>query len=278
MPTVTVNDIELFYETAGSRYLPPLLLITGLTGYTEDWFTQVPALQNDFFVITFDNRGAGKSSQPEPGYTVADMADDTAALLDALNISQAFVFGISMGGMIALNLAARHPHKVQKLALGCTTAGGSSWTMPDEKVMAAMTAPSSGDLRQDFYNSLWFILAPDTMAKDPQLVKQLAEFAANNPQTPTGFMGQLQAINTHDVTNALENFTMPSLVLHGDLDVLVPLENGRFLAKAIPSAKFKIYPNTGHLFFVEQAAAVNEDLRHFFCAPGAAGAKTPSSD
>ena len=92
----------------------------------------------------------------------------------------------------------------------------------------------------------------------------MAENAGINPQTPTGFMGQFQAIATHDVTGALAGLGVPTLVMHGDLDVLVPLENGRFLAEQIPGAEFKIYPNSGHLFFVEQAVPVNDDLRDFF--------------
>ena len=264
MPTVSANGIEIYYETAGSSDAPPLLLITGLTGYADDWFLQVPAFQDDFYVITFDNRGAGRSSQPGPGYTMVDMANDTATLLDALNVPQAFVFGISMGGMIALNLAVHHPQKVNKLALGCTMAGGASTVWPDEKVMTAMTAPSSGDLRQDFYDSAWFILAPDTIENNSRLVEQLAENAGNNPQTPAGFMGQFQAITTHDVSGALVDLSVPTLVMHGDLDLLVPPENSRFLAEQIPGAEFKNYPNTGHLFFVEQAVPVNDDLREFF--------------
>jgi pimeloyl-ACP methyl ester carboxylesterase len=264
MPIANANGIELYYETAGSAQEPPLLLITGLTGYADDWFAQVPALQDDFYVITFDNRGAGRSTQPGPGYTMVDMANDTAALLDVLNIAQTSLFGISMGGMIALNLAVHYPQKVTKLALGCTMAGGASAVMPDEKVLAAMTAPSSGDLLQDFYNGLWFILAPDTEENDPQLVEQLAAVAVKNPQTPIGFMGQFEAISTHDVTAALADLSVPTLVLHGDLDLLVPMENGRFLADQIPNAQFKIYPNCGHLFFVEQALHVNDDLSEFY--------------
>ena len=264
MPIVSANGTEIYYETAGSPEAPPLLLITGLTGYAKYWYLQIPAFQEDFYVIAFDNRGAGRSSQPGPGYSMVDMANDTAALLDALDISQTFVFGISMGGMIALNLAIQFPQKVKKLALGCTTAGGPSAVMPDEKVITAMTVPSSGDLRQDFYNSLWFILAPDTIENDPQLVELLAKHAVKNPQTPIGFMGQFHAITTHDVAGALPDLSVPTLVMHGDLDVLVPLENGRFLAEQIPDAEFKIYPNTGHLFFVEQADSVNGDLREFF--------------
>ena len=264
MPSAVVNGIELHYETAGRVDAPALLLITGLTGYTDDWFLQVPAFEDDFYVITFDNRDAGKSAQPGPGYTMVDMANDTAALLDVLNIAQTYVFGISMGGMIALNLALHHPHKIKKLALGCTTAGGRSAALPGEKVLTAMTAPTSGDKLQDFNRNLWFILAPETVENDPQLVSQLAEFAANNPQTSQGFMGQLQAIVTHDAAGAVAGIEIPTLVLHGELDLLIPVDNGRFLAEQIPGAELKIYPNTGHLFFVEQATAVNSDLRDFF--------------
>ncbi len=241
MPTITVNEIEMYYETTGSPDAPPLLLITGLTGYADDWFAQVPALQDDFYVITFDNRGAGRSSQPGPGYTMIDMANDTAALLDALHVPQTFVFGVSMGGMIALNLAVHHPQKVQKLALGCTMAGGLAAVVPDQKVLFALTAPSSGDRQQDFYNNAWFLLAADTVENDPQLLGKLAEVAAVNPQTLTGFIGQFQAISTHDVTGALADLTIPTLVMHGDSDLLVPPENGRFLAEQIPAAELKIY-------------------------------------
>jgi pimeloyl-ACP methyl ester carboxylesterase len=264
MPTTHVNGIELYYETAGSAHAPPLLLIEGLTGYTKGWALQVPAFEDDFFVITFDNRGAGQSTQPAPGYTIAEMADDTAALLDALQIPSAFVFGISMGGTIALNLAARHPQKVKKLALGCTWAGMTVWNMPDEEVLAAMTAPSSGDLRQDFYNDLWYLVGPDAPSQCPERIETIASVAAENPQSETGFMGQFQACMSHDVTAALADFEMPVLVMHGDADVLIPFANGQYLAEHIPGAEFEIYHNAGHLIHVERTAAVNQRLRDFF--------------
>lgn len=264
MPLITANGIEIYYETAGSPEAPPLLLITGLTGNCEGWFAQVPDLQETFYVISFDNRGAGRSSQPEPGYTMRDFADDTAALLEALGIGETFVFGISMGGMIALNLAVHYPEKVRKLALGCTTPGGTAAVWPDTKVVSAMTAPSCGDRRQDLLNDLWFILAPQTIETDPVLIEQLADVAEGNLQMEIGFMGQFQATATHDVTAALAELQMPVLVMHGDLDLLIPFANGRYLAEHIPGAEFAIYHNAGHLFYAEQAAAVNQRLREFF--------------
>ena len=266
MPIVNANGIEIYYETAGPRHAPPLLLIQGLTGYTKDWAPQLPAFQDDFYVITFDNRGAGKSTQPEPGYTVADMAEDTAALLDVLNIPQAFIFGISMGGMIALNLAARHPAKVEKLALGCTTAGGKVVIWPEPQVAEAMTQPSTGDRRQDFMRDLWFLVGPEAQNNVPPAIERLADVAAQNPQTEMGFLGQFQAVATHDVTGDLGHLAMPVLVMHGQKDVLIPFANGRYLAEHIPGAEFAVYPRAGHLFYAEEAEAVNKRLRDFFCA------------
>ncbi len=264
MPVESVNGIEIYYETAGSPDAPPLLLITGLTGNCEGWFAQVPELQEDFYVISFDNRGAGRSSQSGPGYGMGDFADDTAALLDALDIAEAYVFGISMGGMVALNLAVNFPEKVTKLALGCTTAGGSSAVWPEAKVVSAMTAPSCGDRRQDLLHDLWFILAAKTIETDAVLIEQLADVAENNLQTEIGFMGQFQATGTHDVTGELAALRMPVLVMHGDLDILIPFANGRYLADHIPGAEFEIFHNAGHLFYAEQGTAVNRRLRAFF--------------
>ena len=197
---------------------------------------------------------------------MADMADDTAALLDALDIPQAYVFGISMGGMIALNLAVRHPQKVTKLALGCTTPGGAGAVWMEEKVLAAMTGPSCGDLRQDCLNNMWFLVAPETEENDPQLVEKVADVAGENLQTQLGLMGQFQASTTHDVCGALAEIKMPVLVMHGDADLLIPFANGRYLAEHIPGAEFEVYPDTGHLFYMERAEAVNQRLREFFGA------------
>ncbi len=266
MPMVQANGIDVYYETAGSPSAPPVLLIQGLTGYTKGWFAQIPELARDFYVISFDNRGAGKSTPSAPGYVMRDFADDSAALLDALEIARAYVFGISMGGMIGLNLALHYPEKIEKLALGCTTAGGPALTAMDEKVLSAMIAPSTGDGRQDFYRDLWFLIGPEAQKECPQIIEQLADAAAENPQTEIGFMGQLQASATHNVVDALPDLQMPVLVLHGDVDAMFPISNAHHLADNIPNAELEIYPNAGHLFYAEQAEAVNQRLRSFFCS------------
>jgi pimeloyl-ACP methyl ester carboxylesterase len=264
MPIAAVNNQHIYYETRGDRVKPPLLIISGITDYIAKSEWQVSELAFDFFVILFDNRGAGRSSSPVPGYTIADMADDTAALLGALDVEPAAVFGFSMGGMIALELALRHARRVRRLALGCTTAGGPSLVQPDEWSMRALTTPArSGDPRQDYLDRAWLSLGDQYRAGHPEGIEHLADIAAANPQTPQGYAGQFQAVLGHDVTSRLGNIHIPTLILHGGADRIIPVENGRILADCIPGARLVIYPNAGHLFFIEEAAAVNEEIRRF---------------
>src|SRR5262245_54107488 len=121
MPRIEINDINLYYEIHGEG--APLLLIYGLAGRGAGFARQIPALSERFRVIIFDNRGVGETDQPEEPYSIPQMADDAAGLLDALGIESAHVFGVSMGGMIAQELALRYPDSVKKLALGCTHSG-----------------------------------------------------------------------------------------------------------------------------------------------------------
>lgn len=264
MPFLNIRELEFYYETAGDPAAPPLLILSGLTDYTAKCEWQMSALAADFHVITFDNRGAGRSAQPPAGYSAADMADDAAALLDALGIPAAHVFGFSMGGMIALNFVLRYPGRVRRLALGCTTAGGRLLVRPEARVMESLVNPvTCGDPRQDFYNSLWISLGDHAQGESPELVERLADLAVANPQTPVGYAGQLAAVLTHDVAGRLGEIRAPTLVLHGTADRLIPAENGRLLAEHIPGARLILYPGAGHLFFIERAAEVNRDLRDF---------------
>lgn len=267
MPTLTINDTPLYYETAGKSDALPLLIITGITDYTAKAAWQMAGLANDFYVISFDNRGAGRSAPIPEGYTTADMADDAAAVLSALGIASAHVFGFSMGGMIALNLALNHPDRVRRLILGCTSAGGAYWARPEARVLHSLiNQADSGDPRQDYYDGNWISLSDGFAAERPDVVEQLADISVANPQTPAGRAGQLQAILSHDVAGRLAEIHHPALVLHGDADRLIPPENGRLLAQSLPNAELILYPGAGHLFFVERAEEVNRDIGRFLLA------------
>jgi pimeloyl-ACP methyl ester carboxylesterase len=266
MPTVTIQALQFYYETRGNPAAPPLLIISGITDYTAKCEWQAANLASDIFVVTFDNRGAGRSSTPTPGYTIADMADDAARLLDVLQIDSTAVFGFSMGGMIALNLALRQPRRVSRLILGCTTAGGRLFVRPEEAVVQSLASPvSSGDKRQDCLNGLRISASERFAIEHPEEIERLVDLAVANPQTPLGYTGQFAAVLAHDVADRLAEISVPTLVLHGGADSLIPLENGRLLADNIPGARFILYPGAGHLFFIERAAAVNDDIRRFLC-------------
>lgn len=262
MPFIREKGLSFYYETFGSKAAPPLLIISGLSDYTAKCKWQTADLSEDYFTVTFDNRGAGQSTTPPPGYTVPDMANDAVAVLDALEIPAAHVFGFSLGGMIALNLVLNHPERVHRLVLGCTTAGGRMLIQPGEQVVNALTKPTrTGDRRQDFLNGIKNSVSDQCIMQQPELIDALALLAERNPQTPTGYAGQIQAALGHDVVERLGEISSPTLVLHGSDDRVFPVENGRLLAAHIPASRYIEYPEAGHLFFIERAAEINRDIR-----------------
>lgn len=264
MPFLAIRDLQIYYETAGDPAAPPLIILSGLTDYTDKCSWQMSELSADFFVVTYDNRGAGRSSPVPAGYTMADLADDAVAVMDALAIPRAHVFGFSLGGMIALHLALNYPRRINRLVLGCTTAGGRLSVMPDEQVFSSLVQPQrTGDRRQDFFNGIRLSVGERCLTEQLELLDVLADIAVSNPQTSEGYAGQIQAVLTHDVADRLEEIDTPTLVLHGEADVMIPPANGRLLAEHIRGAQFITYPEAAHLFFIEQAATVNRDIRGF---------------
>lgn len=269
MPYQTIGDLRLHYQTTGDPAAPPLLIIPGLTDTTAKCEWQLPDLSEDFYIITFDNRSAGLSDDPGAGYTMRDLAGDAVGLLDGLRIQTTNVFGFSMGGMIALNLALDYPDRVRRLVVGCTSAGGRLAVPPQPEIIDSLTNPvSSGDRYQDFLSGMWVSLSESFCNDEPETVRLLADQAAKNPQTAAGYAAQLQAIMTHDVADRLSELRMPVLVMHGLGDRLMPAENSRLLAESIPGARLILYPQAGHMFFVEQSARVNQDIRTFLLENG----------
>lgn len=242
-----------------------VLLITGLASKRLAWGHQREALGQVFRTISMDPRDAGDSDEATGTYTIAEMADDAAALLRALGVSGAMVVGISMGGFIALELTLRHSALVSKLVLIATSAGGRTHVRPRPRMtlrflLRALARGEAGARTKAYYPA---IAGPQYFREHPDDLNQSVEIARYRPQSAQAFRRQQRACMRHDVVEHLGDIHAPTLVLHGEADPLVRVENGRFLAGHIPGARLVTYPGAGHLLIAERAAEVNRELLTF---------------
>ena len=228
----------------------PLLLIHGL-GYARwGWEPVLPELAEQFDVILFDNRGIGESDAPPGPYTVAEMAADAVQVLDEAGVARAHVVGTSLGGMIAQELALAYPERVDRLVLACTTPGGQkAHPMPQVTValMAeAATLEPAVALRRFVENAL----APATVEAHPEIVEQIMAHRLATAQQPAAWAAQASAGATFDAYDRLGGLAAPTLVQHGDEDVVVDPRNADLLVELLPDARLERVPG-GHLFFWE---------------------------
>jgi len=267
MPFVQQAHHRLHYQVFGRPDAPPLLLIMGLGMCSEAWHTLPERLAGRFRVIVFDNRGTGESSAPRGGFRIRDLADDAARVLDAEGLRQAFVFGISMGGMIAQELVLRHPERVCALALGATFGGHRRSHKP--KLSAA----------RDLLLVSLFSRRPGRMARllvsDEFFARHPEHFALwlarlSRPRRSTA-RRQIVAIALHEAERRLPQVRVPTLVISGDRDRLVPVENSRRLAQVIPGARLVELPGAGHAFPFEQAEETVRVLAEHFLASARPG-------
>ena len=258
---VRVGAIELGYAVYGRG--APLLLIEGLGYASCMWFKQLPALASRYQVVVFDNRGVGDSDKPDEPYSIAQMADEAAGVLEGLGIGPAHVLGVSMGGMIAQELALRRPELVRGLVLACTTLGGRAAVPMAPETMRSMFA-----LRQDLPThealllAMKFAVSPAYFRDAQDELRQIVAWRLEQPTPRHAWMRQWEAGAAHDAAERAHKITAPTLILSGDEDLIVPVENAHLLAERIPNARLEIFPG-GHLFFVEQADAFNSAVLRF---------------
>jgi 3-oxoadipate enol-lactonase len=248
MPHVTHAGARLYWEEHGAG--DPLLLIMGLGATLEWWDRVTPTFASRYRTITFDNRGVGRSDVPPGPYSISGMADDAVAVLDAAGVSSAHIFGASMGGMIAQELALRHPERVRTLVLGCTACGGRQAVPASREVAVALNARATMTREE----AMWMMAPYIFDASTPkQRVAEDISVRLRSTVPNEGYFAQLQAIRawsgTHD---RLGGLAMPTLVIHGETDELVPPENGRIIARAIPGARLAMIPHASHIFLTDQ--------------------------
>lgn len=251
MPKIQVNGIELYYETGGQG--PKLLFIGGTGGDLrhKPGILESPLAKN-FEVLTYDQRGQGRSAKPDQPYSMADYADDAAALLNALDWGPCPVVGFSFGSMVGLELVLRHPGLCTRLALMCGPSGGEGgsayplheiWDLPLAKKAARLLELS--DIRRD---EAWKTAHPEdwqTLLDDSKARLKLGE---QNPQAVMGAQRQLEARKHHDTWQRLPQIKAPVLVLAGKYDGVAPLAVMQNLAQRIPGAEMDIFEG-GHNFF-----------------------------
>jgi 3-oxoadipate enol-lactonase len=251
MSVVRVGEIELDYERSGSG--PPLLAIMGMSGTALHWGEPfLRGLREHFEVIVYDHRGVGRSTRLEGSVTIAQMAADAAGLLSALELDSAHVLGISMGGMVAQELALEHPELIRTLTLGCTYCGGEGAGLTAPEVMQRLTeAMMSGD-RQRALRVGWEINVSPALAADSASYERFLAVAEEYAVAVPVVMAQAQACMAHDTNARLAAVSMPTLVIHGTADEMLPVSNGHLIASRIPGARLEILEGVGHLFFWEQ--------------------------
>jgi 3-oxoadipate enol-lactonase len=251
MTVIPVGDIHLDYERSGDG--APLLLIMGMSGTALSWGEPLlQELRRDFDVIAYDHRGVGASSRLEGPITIREMADDAAGLLDALELDSAHVLGISMGGMVAQELALAQPERIRTLALGCTYCGGpDSVRIGDEVWDRVSKARASGD-RELALRTSWEINVSPEFAQDDEAWKRYVANVMRRSVAVEVIVRQAQAIAAHDTSARLSQIALPTLVVHGTVDQLLPVENARMIAGLIPGAQLEMFDGVGHLFFWER--------------------------
>jgi len=265
MPFTERAGHPIHYQEVGDPSSPPLLLVMGMGLSSRAWGNLPSRLSERFRVLVFDNRGTGRSGRAGWTYRMRDLADDAVAVLDAARVPRADVFGISMGGMIAQELAIRHPDRVRRLALGATFA---SWlrgrkpslrTVLDLFLLVLQRQRVSAPLLGRLLVSRGFHAAHPTRALDWLAGGEHAKLRCA--------AAQVAAIVGHAALHRLERIRAPTLVITGDEDRLVPPRNSEVLAAAIPDARLLVLRGAGHVFPLEREEETVQALtRHFLGA------------
>ncbi len=235
---VRPDGARLYVEVHGHPADEPLVLLEGMGGDIPGWRRNIPRLASEHLVVAYDHRGNGRSVAPDVPTTMATFAEDCLAVMDALDIERAHVYGQSFGGMVAIELGLSRPERVRTLVLACTHAG------------VARAAPARGRAPKD---RPWLQLyAPSFVAARPDLVEEDQRVARAQPRDPEGERRQREAVRAWDAWDRLPELRMPVLVLHGSEDQLVDVANAHALAERIPGAELVVIEGAGHVYHAEQ--------------------------
>jgi 3-oxoadipate enol-lactonase len=240
----------------------PMLLIQGMSGNHLSWGEPfLTDLERDFDLVAYDHRGVGHSSSVTDPFTIADLADDADALMEALGWESAHVVGISMGGMVAQELALRHPERIRTLTLGCTYCGGEGSALASSEVSTKLAeAMMSGD-RERAISTAYEVNVSPGYGADKSAYATFYEMATALPTPVPVIMLQAQAVQSHATLDRLGEIDAPTLVIHGTEDEMLPYPNAVLIASRIPDARLETFEGVGHMFWWEQPERAAEAIR-----------------
>jgi 3-oxoadipate enol-lactonase len=259
MPYVGCEGTKIYWDEQGTG--EPLMLIMGLGSASDMWYRLLPALSARYRTIFFDNRGVGRSDAHTGPYSIAAMAKDAAAVMDAAGLESANLIGFSMGGFIAQEFALRYTERVRRLVLASTACGGKEvvWAAPE--VLHALAAKDAKSREEGF----WMTAPFNYDASTPRaLIEEDLEMTLRSPLKRESYQAQLQAIMSWEGSHErLKSLSVPTIVLHGTSDQLIPTENGRILARVIPNSQLLLIEGAGHRFMTDKLEEASRAIISF---------------
>jgi 3-oxoadipate enol-lactonase len=254
------GGVRLGYESAGRG--PAVLLVMGFGMTLRQWWRTVPVLARHFRVLAYDHRGIGASDGSALPYSAARLADDAIAVLDAAGEDAAHVYGLSLGGMIAQEVALRHRERVRALVLGATTPGGARAVPGDERALSFFARSTVLTPEEAAWATVPYLYGDETRRRHGQrIAEDMALRGGHGPSLVT-YGQQLLAAVTHNTAGRLDRIAAPTLVVHGEEDRIVAVENARRLANAIPGAELEAWDGAGH-FYVTDEPRADEHVARF---------------
>jgi pimeloyl-ACP methyl ester carboxylesterase len=255
-----------------------VLLVAGQGMTVDGWWVTVPVLSRSFRVIAFDNRDTGRSSRSPWPYSAAHMAQDAVAVLDAAGEQSAHVYGISLGSLVAQEVALRHPDRVQGLVLGASSAGGFAALKPSPTSSAQTFLMRAGAMgpEEAAWAAVPYTYGEKTRRSHAERIATDIAHRVSSPPEPLAYMHQAAAVATHDAYERLNQMVAPTLVVHGEQDVFIPPANALVLAERIPGAQIRLWPDAGHMYTIDEPEA-DREIERFLLDHSAQASRLPMS-